>query len=108
MAGFILNCYSISELLKLLAAERGEAIHLKAGCQPVMKVKSREIEITGPEVTAEILEELIRAVASTRDLRSYRQRNAMEILYTVKNSTFLVRAVNAFGELHFDLQTCMI
>src|SRR5438552_2233924 len=97
-ASYSLNSHSIGDLLKLLVVERGESIRLKVGYQPVLMIKGQEFEVEGPVIFEEVMEELLRTVASTRQVRDLRERGTVEIIHTFQGSRFLVRAVQAFGE----------
>jgi Tfp pilus assembly pilus retraction ATPase PilT len=103
MPGYFLNGYSIPDLLKLLVVERGESIRLEVGYEPSLTIKGKDFEIEGPVVEEEAAEELLRTVASTREMRIFRQRGTIDIIHTFRDSRFLVRAVRAFSDFRLEL-----
>jgi Tfp pilus assembly pilus retraction ATPase PilT len=102
-AVYCLNSYSITDLLSFLVAERGESIRFVAGYQPTLRTKGQEFEVEGPVVGEETMEELLRTVASTRQMIDFRQRGMIDIVHSFKDFQFLVRAVRAFGDFRFEL-----
>ena len=103
MPSYCLNCYSIPDLLKLLRTERGELVRLDAGSPPTLTVKGEPFEIEGPEVIEESVEEMLRAVASTREIRVFRKSGTVDVIVPFEGSRFLVRAVRAFSEFRSEL-----
>jgi Tfp pilus assembly ATPase PilU len=99
-----MSSYSILDLLKLLRTERGERVQLDAGYPPKLVVKGESHEIEGPAVEEESVEEMLRAVASTRELRAFRETGTVDIVVPFEGSRFLVRAVRAFSECRLELQ----
>jgi Tfp pilus assembly pilus retraction ATPase PilT len=98
-----LSNYSISDLLSLAKAVGAEKVLLEVGYTPVLFVKGKKIEIDGPDVTSEVMEELIRSVANTRQLRVLRENGSLDILEAIANSRFLVCVVDAFDVFRLDL-----
>jgi len=96
--------YSLPDLIKLLRAERGERIQLDVGFPPTLLVKGESHEIEGPAVVDESVEEMLRAVASTREIRAFREIGAVDIIVPFDGSRFLVRAIRAFGECRLELR----
>ncbi len=92
-----MGCYNIPDLLKLLRNERGESIKLDVGLPPTLVVKGELYEVEGPEIVEESMEEMLRTVASTRDMRTFRASGSVDIIVPFQESRFLVRAVRAFG-----------
>lgn len=99
-----MSSYSIPDLLRLLRTERGERVQMDAGYAPKSVVKGESREIEGPAVEEESMEEMLRAVASTRDMRAFRETRTIDLVLSFEGSHFLVRAVRAFGECRLELQ----
>jgi len=99
-----MNCYSIPDLLRLLRSERAERVQVDAGYAPKLVVKGESHEIEGPAVAEESVEEMLRAVASTRDMRAFRKTGTVDIVVSFEGSRFLVRGVRAFSECRLELQ----
>jgi Tfp pilus assembly pilus retraction ATPase PilT len=96
-------CYSIPELLELLVGEGGESIRLEVGYAPSLTIKGEVYEIEGPVVKEEAADELLRAVADTREMRVFRQGGTVGILQTFRGAKILVRAVQACGVFRLEL-----
>lgn len=108
MRPYCLNCYSISELLKLLQAERGERVRLEVGAPPTLTLKGEPFEIEGPVVIEESVEEMLRAVANTREMRAFRECGTVDIIVPFEGARFLVRAVRAFSEFRLELHAITV
>jgi len=102
MAPYSLNGYSVPDLLKLLRQERGERIRLEVGSPPSLTVKGKDFEIEGPAIEAESVEGLLRTVADTRQMRTFRKFATVDIIHTFGGARFLIRAVNAFGTCNVE------
>jgi Tfp pilus assembly ATPase PilU len=98
-----LSNYSLSDLLNLVNASRAEKVLLEVGYTPALFVKGKRIEIEGPDVVSEVMEELVRSVAHTRQFRLLRENGTVNIIQTIDNSRFLVRVVDAFSVFRLDL-----
>ena len=99
-----MSCYSIPDLLKLLRTERGERVRLDVGFPPTLVVKGESHEIEGPAVVEESVEEMLREVASSREMRVFRETGSVDIIVPLEGVRFLVRAVRAFSEFRLELQ----
>src|SRR5437899_1907256 len=77
-----LNSYSISDLLGLMMAERGESVRLEVGQPAILLVKGQKFEVEGPFVAAEVVDELLRTTVSTRRVRDFRKHGVVEAIYT--------------------------
>jgi len=99
-----MSSYSIPDLLQLLKQERGERVRVEVGYSPVLIVKGQSHEMEGPVVMEESVDEMLREVASTRDLRAFRRNGKLDIVVRLSNTDYLVRAIRAFGENRLDLQ----
>ncbi len=103
MRPYSLNCYSIPDLLRLLRTERGERVQLDVGFPPRLIVKGESFEIEGPAVEEESVEEMLRAVASTRHIRAFRESGTVDVIVPFEGARFLVRAVRAFTDFRLEL-----
>jgi len=99
-----MRSHSIPDLLQLLRTERGDLVRLDAGFPPKLLLKGETHEIEGPAVIEESLEEMLRAVASTREMRAFREFGAVDVIVPFEGTRFLVRAVQAFGDFRLELQ----
>jgi Tfp pilus assembly ATPase PilU len=99
-----MDSYSIPDLLKLLQAERGDRVLLEAGFPPTLVVNGELHVVEGPPTFEESMEEMIRSVASTRELRLFRGSGTVDVIVSSDSSHFLVRAVRAFGKFHLEMQ----
>src|SRR6266446_2465793 len=97
-----LDCYSIPEMLQLLVTERGERIRLDTRTTPSISIKGQEFEIEGPALDEEAVEELLRPVADTRQMRAFRKFSTVDIIYKFKRAKFLIRVVRAFGVFNVE------
>ena len=99
-----LKCYSIPDLLQLLRTEHGERAQLDVGLPPAVTIKGEVFEIEGPAVEAGYIEEMLRDVADTRHMRTFRENGAVDIVVPFAGARFLVHAVRAGGEFGMDLR----
>jgi Tfp pilus assembly ATPase PilU len=97
--------YSIPDLIKLLRTERGERVRLDVGFPATLVVKGESREIEGPAVVDESVEEMLRTVASTREMRVFRETGSVDIVVTFDGARFLVRAIRAFDQCRLELQS---
>jgi len=95
--------YSPSGLLNLVKTARADKVLLEVGYTPLLYVKNQRIEIDGPDIASEVMHELVRSVANTRQFRLLRETGSIDIIQTVDNSRFLVRVVDAFSVFRLDL-----
>jgi hypothetical protein len=103
MASFSPASYSVPVLLRLLRKQRGEAVHFFVGTQPTLTVQGHDHQIDGPVVDEAIAEEMLHAVASTRQIRDLRERGMTDFIHSFEQSQFLVRAIRAFGQFRLDI-----
>lgn len=93
-----MDSYDIPDLIKLLWNEHGESIKLDVGLPPTLVVKGELYEIEGPEIAEESVEKMLRTVASTREMRAFRETGSLDIIVPFHSSRFLVRAVRESGQ----------
>lgn len=96
--------YSIPDLLKLLRAERGDRVLLEVGSPPTMIVEGELHAMEGPPVLEGAAEEMIRSVASTREMRIFRESGTVDVIVPFGGLRYLVRAVRGFGEFRLELE----
>jgi len=97
--------YSIDDLLDLVSTEQAEGLRLHVGAPPVIVLHSEQHTIEGPAITAENVDQLLRSVTDTRQMREFRERGAAEFVYVFRGSSrFLVRAKMEAQNVGFDLQ----
>jgi hypothetical protein len=65
--------YSLSDLMQLVVAERGEAVHLHQNEAPVLEIKQILHRIEGPPVAPGETEDVLRAIAPRENLRELRR-----------------------------------
>jgi Tfp pilus assembly ATPase PilU len=104
MAKYCLSKCSILELVELLQREWAERIYLEVGSQPSLIVKGQAFEIDGPVVDVEAALALIRAVADTRQMRTFWKSSCVNILSKTSTPPVLIRVIGAIGHLSIELQ----
>lgn len=77
---------------------------MDVGFPPTLVVKGEPHEIEGPAVMEEHVEEMLRAVASTRQMRVFWESGTVDLIVPFDGARFLVRAVRAFSEFRLELQ----
>jgi Tfp pilus assembly ATPase PilU len=100
----VMSGYSIPDLLRLLRSERGERVKVEVGSPPTLVVKGESYQIEGPAVVEQSVEEMLRSIASSREMRVFRETGSLDIIVPLEGARFLVRAVRAFGEFRLELQ----
>ena len=61
--------------------------------------------VEGPEITAEMAEQMLRSIASTRQMRELWERGIVQFIYTFRRSSpFLVRATLGDAVVGFDVR----
>lgn len=78
----------------------------KTGCASdltrILRIKEISHEVDGPAVIQEDLDQLIRELASTRQLREFRKSGRTDFTYAFCGTLFLIRIVQAFDEFRLD------
>src|SRR5688572_18848588 len=100
--------YSIPDLLRLMRTERGECVRLDVGSSPKLIIKGESFEIEGPPVGKESVEEMLRAIADSRQMRAFREFGTIDIIVPFEGARFLVRAVRAFNEFRLELHAITV
>jgi hypothetical protein len=86
-----------------MRTERGERVRLDVGSPPTLIIKGESFEIEGPPVEEASMEEMLRVVASSRQMRAFRDSATVDIIVTFEGARFLVRAVRAFSDFRLEL-----
>jgi Tfp pilus assembly pilus retraction ATPase PilT len=97
--------YSLSDLMQLVVAQQGEAVHLHENEPPVLEIKRALHRIEGPPVARGEAEGLLRSVASLDELVELR-RNRMTAFYFHfgELAVFQIMAFNEDGQLRLELR----
>ena len=97
--------YSITDLMQLVVAERGEAVHLYPNEAPVLEVQRGLHRIEGPPLEARETDELLRVVASEDDLLELRT-NGLSCFYFHfgDSAVFQVMAFREGGHVRLELR----
>lgn len=95
--------YSVPDLLNLLLAQKGEYIRLEPGLPPFYKIKEQRYEVEGSPLTEENLEQILRELANTRQLREFREKRSLDFNYPYKHTLLLIRAVQCYDTFRLDL-----
>lgn len=95
--------YSVPDLLNLLLLQKGEYIRLEPGLPPFYQIKGQRYEVEGPPLTEENLEQILRELANTRQLREFREKRSLDFNYPYKRTLLLVRAVQCYDTFRLDL-----
>jgi len=97
--------YDMTDLLTLITVERAEGLSLHAGQRPVVHLGGEPHPIEGPLITSENAETLLRSLATTRQLRDFREHGTAEFIYTFQDSTqFRVQARMQHEQVQLELQ----
>ena len=95
----------MENLLTLIASEQARELRFRAGAPPVVVLGDEPHAMEGPPLTAEAAEQLLRSVATTRQMRELRERGAVTFIYTLQGtSPFLVNALLENQKVVFAVQ----
>ena len=73
--------YTINDLLGLVVTEKARGLSLHAGHPPVVSVRGEAYAIEGPDISFLNADELLRSLATTRQIRELRERGQIEFLH---------------------------
>lgn len=104
----VMSSYSIPDLFKLLQNERNGRLLLRVGFPPALVIKGELHAIEGLPLVEDAAEEIIRSVASTREVRTFRESGIVDVIVAFEGSYLLFRAVRAFGEFRLELQSIVV
>jgi Tfp pilus assembly ATPase PilU len=96
--------YHMDHLLTLLTAENAQELRFRADSPPIVVSETEQRPLQGPPVTSEEVVQLLRSLASSRQIRDLRNGGIVEFVYTTRGrSPFLVRAKMENGNVVFDV-----
>jgi Tfp pilus assembly ATPase PilU len=85
--------YRMEDLLVLLTAEQAKELRFRAGHPPVIVAEDEQHPLQGPPLTGEDVGQLLRSVATSRQMRELRMSGAVQFIYVLPDrSPFLIRA----------------
>ena len=85
--------FSMAHLLDLVKTEQAEALRLHVGTPPMMVVRGVRLAVESYPITAFDAEELLRSIATTRQMRELHERGTVQFVYRFQHATdFVVRA----------------
>jgi Tfp pilus assembly pilus retraction ATPase PilT len=97
--------YSLSDLMQLILAEQGEAVHLHPNEAPVLEIKRALHRIEGPSLTAGETEDILRVVAPADDLSELRMNGVTSFYYQfTEAAVFQVMAFREDGHVRLELR----
>ncbi len=97
--------YDLSDLMQLVFAERGQAVHLHDKEPPVLELKRVLHRIEGPPLAAGETEQLFRTVASQEELAELRANQMTCFYYHFRDvAVFQVMAFREDGHLRLELR----
>jgi Tfp pilus assembly ATPase PilU len=96
--------YSSHDLLSLLNSEKADELKLRAGKPPVLVVHDEPNVMEGPALSPEDLEQILQAMADTRQRRELRDRGVVRFIYRFQRyTTFVVCARLEAGLVEIDI-----
>lgn len=96
--------YHIEHLLTLLTTEKAKELQFRAGNPPIMVSESEQRSLQGPPITSDDVAQLLRSIATSRQMRDLRESGTVQFIYTNRGrSPFLVRAQIEGENLQFDV-----
>lgn len=99
------SSYSASKLCDLLIVAEADSIHLALGHPPVLVKQGKKLESQGPDLTDSVFDEILRSVATNRQIRELRARGTADFFHTHKRHRFLIRATQAFDDFRLELSS---
>ena len=79
--------YDMTDLLTLITAERAEGLSLHAGERPVVQLHGEPHPVEGPSITPKNAETLLRSLATTRQVREFREHGMAEFIFGTRRSS---------------------
>jgi Tfp pilus assembly pilus retraction ATPase PilT len=105
MARIFRSSYSMDNLLNLITLERARELRFQAGSPPVIVFRDEQHPLEGPPVDPEATEDLLRSIATTRQMRELNHRGAVTFIYHFQGrSPFLVQARKEEGKVAFAVR----
>lgn len=85
--------YQMDHLLTMLTIEKASELEFRAGSPPVIVLEDEQRVLQGPPITGDEVVQLLRGLATSRQMRSLRESGAVQFIYTTRGrSPFLVHA----------------
>jgi len=96
--------YDMDHLLTMLTIEKARELHFRAGSAPVIVSDSEERPLQGPPITNDDVFQLLRSIATSRQMRDLRERGMVHFVYTRRGrSPFVVRATMKDANVAFSV-----
>lgn len=100
-------CYSLSDLMQLLVAERGDAVHLHDREAPVLEIRGQLHRIEGPPLEVGEARTLLRSIAPPSEFRdALTGCTVFEHQYS-DSARFRVMAFREDGSIRLELRTAI-
>jgi Tfp pilus assembly pilus retraction ATPase PilT len=97
--------YTTDDLLDLVVTENASALSLRVGRPPVVSLRGDTHVIEGPEISPENADEMLRGLATTRQIRELREQGRIELIHVTRTrAQFRVLVESVRDELHMDLE----
>lgn len=97
--------YDLSDLMELVFAERGEAVHLHEKESPVLELKRVLHRVEGPPLGKGETEELLRTVAPPEELSELRTNDMTCFYFHFRDvAVFQVMAFREDGQVRLELR----
>jgi Tfp pilus assembly ATPase PilU len=94
----------MDHLLALLTTEQAKELQFRADSPPIIVSEREQRPLQGPPVTGDDVAQLLRSVATSRQMRDLRQNGRIQFIYTPRGRTpFLIRAKIEGENLRFDV-----
>jgi len=85
--------YHMDHLLTMLTTEKAKELVFRAGSPPVIVSDREQHSLQGPPTAGEDVMQLLRSLATSRQMRQLRERGTVEFVYTTRGRCpFMVRA----------------
>jgi Tfp pilus assembly pilus retraction ATPase PilT len=96
--------YSMEHLVALMTAEKAQELRCCAGQPPLIVSEQEQRALQGPPIGDREVEQLLRSVANSRQMRELRDCRRVQFVYTLRGRTpVLVRAKIEDENIVFDI-----
>ena len=97
--------YTIGDLLDLVFTEKAKGLVLHRGKPPVVSVGEDLCAIEGPAISSQNADELLRSLATTRQIRELRESGRIEFFHDFQGrAQFIVRVKTESAALEIELE----